>query len=77
MAILDELLAHGRAVRAERERARSRAAGESRNFQPLLREWGGVGCAVPPAVGEDTASPHAYKPEGTTLKAGKQRREVP
>ena len=40
LIILDELLAHGRAVRAERERAR--AAGESPDFQPLLREWGGV-----------------------------------
>ncbi|MGH8568213.1 MAG: pyridine nucleotide-disulfide oxidoreductase, partial [Gammaproteobacteria bacterium] len=40
LIILDELLAHGRAVRAERERAR--AAGELPNFQPSLREWGGV-----------------------------------
>ncbi|MGH8512778.1 MAG: pyridine nucleotide-disulfide oxidoreductase, partial [Gammaproteobacteria bacterium] len=40
LIILDELLAHGRAVRAERERAKS--SGESPNFQPLLREWGGV-----------------------------------
>jgi dihydropteroate synthase-like protein len=40
--------------------------------EPL--KWG---CAVRPAVGQDTASPHAYKPEGTTLKAGRRRREVP
>ena len=40
LIILDELLAHGRAVRAERERAKS--SGESPDFQPLLREWGGV-----------------------------------
>ncbi|MGH8474109.1 MAG: pyridine nucleotide-disulfide oxidoreductase, partial [Gammaproteobacteria bacterium] len=40
LIILDELLSHGRAVRAERERAR--AAGESPDFEPLLREWGGV-----------------------------------
>ncbi len=38
--ILDEFLAHGRAVRAERERAQ--AAGETPNFIPLLRSWGGV-----------------------------------
>ncbi len=38
--ILDEFLAHGRAVRAERERAR--AAGEVPNFVPLLHSWGGV-----------------------------------
>jgi len=39
-AILDEFLAHGRAVRAERERAA--AAGEMPDFQPLLERWGGV-----------------------------------
>ncbi|MGH8479167.1 MAG: hypothetical protein ACREXK_06265 [Gammaproteobacteria bacterium] len=37
-------------------------------------QWGS---AERPAVGHDAASPHAYKPEGTTLKAGKRRREVP
>jgi NADPH-dependent glutamate synthase beta subunit-like oxidoreductase/NAD(P)H-flavin reductase len=40
LAILDEFLAHGRAVRAERERAGH--AGESPNFVPLLHGWGGV-----------------------------------
>jgi NADPH-dependent glutamate synthase beta subunit-like oxidoreductase/NAD(P)H-flavin reductase len=39
-AILEELLAHGRAVRAER--ARARAAGEEPDFAPLVRAWGGV-----------------------------------
>jgi NAD(P)H-flavin reductase/NADPH-dependent glutamate synthase beta subunit-like oxidoreductase len=39
-AILDEFLVHGRAVRAERERAA--AAGEAPNFVPLVRSWGGV-----------------------------------
>ncbi len=38
--ILDEFLAHGRAIRAERERAR--AAGEPPHFLPLLERWGGV-----------------------------------
>jgi len=38
--ILDEFLAHGRAVRAERERAA--AAQEAPNFIPLLHAWGGV-----------------------------------
>ena len=40
LAILDEFLEHGRAVRAERERAE--AAGERPNFIPLVRGWGGV-----------------------------------
>ena len=38
--ILDEFLAHGRAVRAER--ARAAAAAERPDFVPLVRAWGGV-----------------------------------
>ncbi|HSP33578.1 MAG TPA: FAD-dependent oxidoreductase, partial [Thermoanaerobaculia bacterium] len=38
--VLDEFLEHGRAVRAERERAA--AAGEAPDFIPLVRSWGGV-----------------------------------
>jgi NADPH-dependent glutamate synthase beta subunit-like oxidoreductase/NAD(P)H-flavin reductase len=38
--VYEEFLAHGRAVRAERERAA--AAGELPNFVPLVRAWGGV-----------------------------------
>jgi NADPH-dependent glutamate synthase beta subunit-like oxidoreductase/NAD(P)H-flavin reductase len=40
LGVLDELLEHGRAVRAERTRAA--AAGETPNFIPLVRAWGGV-----------------------------------
>lgn len=40
LLILDEFLEHGRAVRAERQRARE--AGEAPDFEPLLRRWGGV-----------------------------------
>ncbi|OOO01754.1 MAG: hypothetical protein USCGTAYLOR_02038 [Chromatiales bacterium USCg_Taylor] len=40
LLILDELLDHGRAIRAERSRAH--AAGETPNFLPLLEQWGGV-----------------------------------
>jgi len=39
-AVLEEYLAHGRAVRAER--ARAAEAGEAPDFVPLLRAWGGV-----------------------------------
>ncbi len=39
-AVYEEFLAHGRALRDERERAA--AAGESPNFVPLVRAWGGV-----------------------------------
>jgi len=38
--VLEEYLAHGRAVRAERERAIQ--AGEAPDFVPLVRGWGGV-----------------------------------
>ncbi|HUK33106.1 MAG TPA: FAD-dependent oxidoreductase [Vicinamibacterales bacterium] len=38
--LLDECLAHGRAVRAERSRAE--AAGDVPNFIPLVQAWGGV-----------------------------------
>jgi NADPH-dependent glutamate synthase beta subunit-like oxidoreductase/NAD(P)H-flavin reductase len=38
--ILDEFLAHGQAIVAERERAA--AEGEQPNFQPLVEAWGGV-----------------------------------
>ena len=40
LAILDEYLEHGRAVRRERERAR--AAGEAPDLAELVRRWGGV-----------------------------------
>ncbi|MCL7421656.1 MAG: FAD-dependent oxidoreductase [Methylobacter sp.] len=38
--ILDEFLAHGHEIRAERQRAE--AAGEKPDFHPLLEKWGGV-----------------------------------
>ncbi|HEX8154349.1 MAG TPA: FAD-dependent oxidoreductase, partial [Thermoanaerobaculia bacterium] len=40
MLILDEFLLHGRAIRAERERAAQ--ANEAPDFIPLVRGWGGV-----------------------------------
>jgi NAD(P)H-flavin reductase/NADPH-dependent glutamate synthase beta subunit-like oxidoreductase len=39
-SLLDEFVAHGREVRAER--ARAAAAGELPNFLPLMQRWGGV-----------------------------------
>ena len=38
--ILEEFLNHGKAIRAERKRAKS--VGELPNFQPLIEQWGGV-----------------------------------
>jgi NADPH-dependent glutamate synthase beta subunit-like oxidoreductase/NAD(P)H-flavin reductase len=51
--ILDEFLAHGRAVRAER--ARAAAAGEAPDFTPLLHQWGGVTIAYRRSLNESPA----------------------
>ena len=40
LMVIREFLDHGRAIRAERERAA--AAGEEPNFVPLVQSWGGV-----------------------------------
>ncbi|MGR8933610.1 MAG: pyridine nucleotide-disulfide oxidoreductase [Gammaproteobacteria bacterium] len=40
LVILDEFLAHGRMIQAERDRAE--AAGETPDFMPLLAQWGGA-----------------------------------
>jgi NADPH-dependent glutamate synthase beta subunit-like oxidoreductase/NAD(P)H-flavin reductase len=51
--ILDELLGHGRAIRAERERAAG--AGEPPNFLPLVRGWGGVTIAYRKSMNDSPA----------------------
>jgi hypothetical protein len=50
---LAEFLEHGRAVRAERERAAR--AGEAPDFTPLLRRWGGVTVAYRRAMHDSPA----------------------
>ena len=52
-SILDEYLEHGRAVRAERERAH--AAGEAPDLQSLIRNWGGVTIAYRRRMAESPA----------------------
>jgi len=51
--VLEEFLAHGRAVRAERERARD--VGELPDFTPLIRAWGGVTVVYRRAMAESPA----------------------
>jgi len=51
--VLQEFLAHGRAVRTERERAH--AAGELPDFTPLIRAWGGVTVVYRRAMAESPA----------------------
>ena len=52
-AVLAEFLAHGRAVRVERERAA--AAGEAPDWVALLRQWGGVTIAYRRSLNESPA----------------------
>ncbi|HEY0157385.1 MAG TPA: FAD-dependent oxidoreductase [Thermoanaerobaculia bacterium] len=51
--ILEEFLEHGRAVRAERERAA--AANEKPDFIPLVRAWGGVTIAYRKSMNDSPA----------------------
>jgi NADPH-dependent glutamate synthase beta subunit-like oxidoreductase/NAD(P)H-flavin reductase len=51
--IAREFLEHGRAVRAER--ARAKAAGEVPNFAPLVEKWGGVSLVYRRGMGESPA----------------------
>ncbi len=51
--VLEEFLTHGRAVRAERERAQ--AAGDLPDFTPLIRAWGGVTVVYRRAMSESPA----------------------
>jgi NADPH-dependent glutamate synthase beta subunit-like oxidoreductase len=51
--VLEEFLAHGLAVRAERERAH--AVGELPDFTPLIRAWGGVTVVYRRAMAESPA----------------------
>jgi NAD(P)H-flavin reductase/NADPH-dependent glutamate synthase beta subunit-like oxidoreductase len=53
LEVLDEFLGHGRAVRAERERAA--AAGEAPDFIPLVRGWGGVTIAYRKSIFDSPA----------------------
>jgi len=52
-AILDEFLAHGRAVRAERERAQQ--ARTTPDFLKLIRQWGGVTIAYRKGMNQSPA----------------------
>ncbi|MHB8621843.1 MAG: FAD-dependent oxidoreductase [Sulfuricaulis sp.] len=53
LQILDEFLAHGRAARAERDRARR--AGEAPDFTRLIRQWGGVTIAYRKGMNQSPA----------------------
>src|SRR3989344_2027935 len=53
LSILDEFLAHGRAVRAERERAKQ--ARTAPDFLKLIRQWGGVTIAYRKGMNQSPA----------------------
>ncbi len=66
--VLDEFLAHGRTVRAERERART--AGELPDFTPLIRAWGGVTVVYRRAMAESPAYLRNHEEIAKALEEG-------
>ena len=74
IGILDEFLAHGKAISAERQRAET--AGEKPNFQPLVESWGGVtlfyrkGMKDAPAYRQNHEEIHEALQEGIALAEG-------
>jgi len=78
--ILDEFLAHGREIRAERQRAE--AAGEKPNFHPLLEKWGGVtlfyrkGIKDSPAYRQNHEEITSALTEGIALAEGMSPKEA-
>jgi len=67
-AVLEEFLAHGRAVRAERERAR--ADRRAPDLQSLVREWGGVTIFYRRALEESPAYRQNHEEVGKCLEEG-------
>jgi NAD(P)H-flavin reductase len=78
--ILDEFLAHGRAIRDERARAGN--AGERPDFQPLIDSWGGVtlfyrkGMKDSPAYRQNHEEVHKGFEEGIAFAEGMDPREA-
>ncbi len=66
--VLDEFLVHGRAIRAERERAK--AAGEEPDFSPLVRAWGGVTLFYRKALSDSPAYRQNHEEINEALKEG-------
>ena len=66
--ILDEFLEHGRAVRAERQRAG--AAGEKPHFIPLIRAWGGVTIAYRKSMNDSPAYRLNYEEIAKSFEEG-------
>jgi NADPH-dependent glutamate synthase beta subunit-like oxidoreductase/NAD(P)H-flavin reductase len=74
LIILDEFLAHGREIQAERQRSKN--AGEKPDFQPLIDAWGGVtlfyrkGIKDSPAYRQNHEEIHEALKEGIQLGEG-------
>jgi NAD(P)H-flavin reductase/NADPH-dependent glutamate synthase beta subunit-like oxidoreductase len=74
LEILEEFLAHGRII--EQERARAATAGETPNFLPFLKQWGGVtlfyrkGIKDSPAYRQNHEEIHEGLSEGIFLAEG-------
>ncbi|MEO8083966.1 MAG: FAD-dependent oxidoreductase [Ardenticatenales bacterium] len=68
--VLEEFLAHGRAIRAER--ARAAAAGQAPDFVPLLRQWGGVTLAYRKSMADSPAYRLNHEEVAKALEEGIQ-----
>ena len=74
LEILEEFIAHGRIIEQERERAA--AIGETPNFLPILKQWGGVtlfyrkGIKDSPAYRQNHEEIHEALSEGIYLAEG-------
>ena len=66
--VLEEFLAHGRAVRAEREAAE--AEGRDPDFLPLIRHWGGVTIAYRRRLSESPAYQRNHEEVAKALEEG-------
>jgi NADPH-dependent glutamate synthase beta subunit-like oxidoreductase/NAD(P)H-flavin reductase len=66
--ILDEFVAHGRAVRDER--ARAQAVGEAPDFAALIRSWGGVTIAYRKGLNDSPAYTRNHEEVGKATEEG-------
>src|ERR1044072_8943907 len=67
-AVLEEYVAHGRAVREERQRAA--AAGEAPDFVKLVRAWGGVSIVYRKRLIDSAAYPLNHEEVATAREEG-------
>lgn len=70
LAIMDEFLQHGRAIRTERQRAKE--SGETPNIQDLIKKWGGVTMFYRKGIKDSPAYRQNHEEMNMALKEGIQ-----